>query len=256
MDLKDLPLEVLVSMSTDINKEISKKRYRTNYKCKPTSLLIRGHTITRGSKNKNSKLTEKDVVAIRQRYLDGDTQKDIAKDYKVRGATISDIIRGHSWFYIEELKKEVETKFNKSKRYAKSRAEKFEQYKQIALDMCRNEGTKIWELNYLELARRAGRTWDARDIMMKKLRKAIEFELYEGYSEKEVPIIKQPRREFIKSCFWAAAVQDAKREGIWAVETLPLEHEVRAKFSNYYKKKGDLLKEIEFYVYSGYKDER
>lgn len=255
MELKDFPLEVLVSMSADINKEISKKRYVTNYKNKPTSLLITNHKKTRGSKNKNAKLTEQDIISIRRRYLAGESQKIMADEYKVRRATIGDIINGRSWFYVKELKKEVEEKYLSSKKVKTNRKKLMDLYEQIALDMCLKDGVKIWNLNYLEIAKKAGRTWDCRNILMRDLRKKLEFKIYAGYNEKEPPLIKHPRREFIKSCFITAAVKDAKRHGIWSVETLPLEHEVKGKFYNYFKNKDDLLSQIEFYVYSGYKND-
>ena len=55
------------------------------------------HVDNRGSKNRQSKLTEDDIPVIRQRYADGETQQSIANDYAVGRRTIGRIIKGDTW---------------------------------------------------------------------------------------------------------------------------------------------------------------
>lgn len=50
-----------------------------------------------GEKSLTAKLTAVDVANIRYRYLCGERQMDIAKDYPVTAQTIYDIVRGRRW---------------------------------------------------------------------------------------------------------------------------------------------------------------
>lgn len=50
-----------------------------------------------GEKSLNAKLTKSDVVNIRYRFLCGERQIDICKDYPVSPQTIYDIVRGRRW---------------------------------------------------------------------------------------------------------------------------------------------------------------
>lgn len=61
-----------------------------------------------GEKSKTAKLKKSDVVEIRRRFLQGECQKEIAKDYPVTRQTIFDIVSGRRWKSVpntmEELK--------------------------------------------------------------------------------------------------------------------------------------------------------
>ena len=50
-----------------------------------------------GEKSLTAKLKQEDVVRIRYRFLMGERQKDICKDYPVTPQTIYDIVRGRRW---------------------------------------------------------------------------------------------------------------------------------------------------------------
>lgn len=54
----------------------------------------------RGSKHGNSKLTEKDVIKIRQMHKGGRSIKGIARDYKMSDATIGSAIKRETWVHI------------------------------------------------------------------------------------------------------------------------------------------------------------
>lgn len=54
----------------------------------------------RGSTNGNSKLTEKAVVKIRKAYSDGDSIKEIAKQYCVSPDTIGDVVFYKAWKHV------------------------------------------------------------------------------------------------------------------------------------------------------------
>jgi hypothetical protein len=51
----------------------------------------------RGSRNGMSKLTETDVIKIKQRIQAGETNKDIAAEFGVNSSTISEIKSGRTW---------------------------------------------------------------------------------------------------------------------------------------------------------------
>lgn len=61
-----------------------------------------------GEKSLSAKLRKSDVVEIRCRFLEGETQKEIAEDYPVTRQTIFDIVSGRRWKSVpntlEELK--------------------------------------------------------------------------------------------------------------------------------------------------------
>lgn len=54
-----------------------------------------------GAKNGNSKLTDDQVRDIRQLYVDGITQYELADKYGVSQALISNIVRGKTWKHVE-----------------------------------------------------------------------------------------------------------------------------------------------------------
>jgi len=53
-----------------------------------------------GSKHPNSKLTETDVLEIRERRKNGETQDSIAKDYDVTRPLISYIVNNKTWRHV------------------------------------------------------------------------------------------------------------------------------------------------------------
>ena len=71
-----------------------------------------------GEKNSFSKLTEKDVIIIISRLLDGDKVSDIARDMNLCHQTISNIKMHKSWTYLTNnimfpnIKKSKRAKFN------------------------------------------------------------------------------------------------------------------------------------------------
>lgn len=54
----------------------------------------------KGSGHPNSKLTENQVLEIKQRIKNGETQKNIAKDYDIAAGTVGNIKRGESWSHL------------------------------------------------------------------------------------------------------------------------------------------------------------
>lgn len=61
-----------------------------------------------GEKSLNAKLTKSDVVNIRYRFLCGERQIDISKDYPVTPQAIYDIVRGRSWNCVPNTLEELE----------------------------------------------------------------------------------------------------------------------------------------------------
>jgi group I intron endonuclease len=59
----------------------------------------KGHLL-KGSKNRNSKLSEEDVIKIKIRIRNGELLKDISKSFNVSEANISNIKRGKRWAHI------------------------------------------------------------------------------------------------------------------------------------------------------------
>ena len=57
-------------------------------------------TNEQGERCCNAKLTDADVLTIRARAASGEMQKDIAKDFHVRQAAISHIVRRRNWKHI------------------------------------------------------------------------------------------------------------------------------------------------------------
>lgn len=55
----------------------------------------------RGSVHPQAKLTESDVLAIRRRVASGEKRVEVAKDYGIVCGTVSDIIIGKSWSWLE-----------------------------------------------------------------------------------------------------------------------------------------------------------
>jgi len=55
-----------------------------------------------GNRSVNARLTERDVLAIRERYAAGDeTQAELAEEYGLaQGGVISPIVRGLSWAHV------------------------------------------------------------------------------------------------------------------------------------------------------------
>lgn len=61
-----------------------------------------------GEKSLSAKLTKSDVVNIRYRFLCGERQIDISKDYPVTPQAIYDIVRGRCWKSVPNTKEELE----------------------------------------------------------------------------------------------------------------------------------------------------
>lgn len=61
-----------------------------------------------GEKSITAKLTKSDVVEIRYRFLSGERQIDISKDYPVTPQTIYDIVRGRRWQSVPNTIDELE----------------------------------------------------------------------------------------------------------------------------------------------------
>lgn len=57
-------------------------------------------TTTKGEKSNTAKLTSDDVMEIRRRFANGESQKDINKDFHVTAANISLIVLRQSWRHI------------------------------------------------------------------------------------------------------------------------------------------------------------
>jgi len=53
--------------------------------------------MARGENNTNSKLTNLDVLEMRKRYFEGETQVKIAKDYEVGQTQVSNIVNRTQW---------------------------------------------------------------------------------------------------------------------------------------------------------------
>jgi hypothetical protein len=61
---------------------------------------IRDGTLCIGTKNPSSKYTEEQILTIRQRHLNGETQTSIAKSFGIRQGHISDICKKKVWKHI------------------------------------------------------------------------------------------------------------------------------------------------------------
>jgi len=59
-----------------------------------------GESRRRGSEVGNSKLTEDEVVEIKERCLSGESQKDVAKDYDVSHTAVNKIMVGQQWKHV------------------------------------------------------------------------------------------------------------------------------------------------------------
>jgi len=66
------------------------------------------HELYKGEKSLTAKLTEQQVIEIRLRFLKGEKQCDIKKDYQVSAQTINDIVRNRRWRHIPNTIKELE----------------------------------------------------------------------------------------------------------------------------------------------------
>lgn len=97
----------------------NKGRKRTEEEKKNLSEKMKGRLITEEHKQKlrelykgenslSAKLTEKDVIDIRLRFLKGEKQCDIRKDYPVTTQTIYDIVRNRRWKHIPNTFEELE----------------------------------------------------------------------------------------------------------------------------------------------------
>lgn len=62
----------------------------------------------KGENSLSAKLTEQQVIEIRLRFLKGERQCDIKKDYSVSAQTIYDIVRNRRWKHIPNTIKELE----------------------------------------------------------------------------------------------------------------------------------------------------
>lgn len=63
-------------------------------------MVERGRS-ARGERHSQSKLTEESVRLIRELRLSGMMHKDIAKIVRVSAATVSDVLRGHTWGWLK-----------------------------------------------------------------------------------------------------------------------------------------------------------
>jgi len=54
----------------------------------------------RGADVEVSKLTESQVVEMRERYVGGETQTELSEDYPVNQAMVSRIVRGVAWSHV------------------------------------------------------------------------------------------------------------------------------------------------------------
>ena len=85
-------------------RDIGKK---LNIDHKSVSVRLKRHGITvlkrpkNGSKLSSSKLTEKDVIKIKEMLLSGMTQAKIAKRFKISGSVVSEINTGKAWKHVK-----------------------------------------------------------------------------------------------------------------------------------------------------------
>jgi hypothetical protein len=56
---------------------------------------------TKGSKNKQHKLDEAQVLSIRQRFADGESGSALADEFGVSHPTICDIVAGRTWGWLK-----------------------------------------------------------------------------------------------------------------------------------------------------------
>ena len=70
-----------------------------------------------GEKSLTAKLTERQVVEIRYRFLMGERQIDICKDYPVGPQTIYDIVRGRRWQSVPMDLESLKVMLNKEEKY-------------------------------------------------------------------------------------------------------------------------------------------
>lgn len=64
------------------------------------SFRIMGRETMKGTKNGRAKITDEDIIKIRQRLKNGEKQWIVAKDYNVRQGTISKINIGIRWKHV------------------------------------------------------------------------------------------------------------------------------------------------------------
>lgn len=62
--------------------------------------IVHGRS-TRGTRNKRHKLTEKEVLEIRERLVSGESSQQIADAYNVAQPTISNIYTGKTWGWLK-----------------------------------------------------------------------------------------------------------------------------------------------------------
>lgn len=97
----------------------NKGRPCPEWKKKHLSEALKGREVTKehrerlremysGEGSTSAKLKKTDVVEIRYRYLSGERQIDIAKDYPVTPQTIYDIVRGRRWASVPNTLEELE----------------------------------------------------------------------------------------------------------------------------------------------------
>jgi group I intron endonuclease len=97
----------------------NKGRKRTEEEKRHLSEIMKGRLVTdehkqklrelyKGSNSLSAKLTENDVINIRLRFLKGERQCDICKDYPVTPQTIYDIVRCRRWKHIPNTLEELE----------------------------------------------------------------------------------------------------------------------------------------------------
>lgn len=80
---------------------INKRHLRwATHKENDADKIIHG-TTNKGERHGNSKLTDFDVLAIRKRLRQGETQRSVAKDFSVHVMTVCNIGLGKRWTHVE-----------------------------------------------------------------------------------------------------------------------------------------------------------
>ena len=64
---------------------------------------LRNQTASRGEKQRSAKLTNEEVLDIRQRYAKGERSSSLAKDFGVTPTSIRNITSGRGWKHIDGL---------------------------------------------------------------------------------------------------------------------------------------------------------
>ena len=92
-------LEVCHNDGNRLNSCLSNLRYGTRTE-NFSDCLIHG-TRARGSSHGNSKLTESQVIEIKQRASFGERRKTLASEFQIHEQTIGNILRSETWAWLE-----------------------------------------------------------------------------------------------------------------------------------------------------------